>query len=233
MAIRVVVADDHDIVLSGVVLLLAARPGIEVVGQCANGEEAVELTRRLEPDVVVMDIQMPGLGGIEATRLIAQERADGDHLTKVLVLTTFSDDEIVYGALRAGASGLVLKRAGPQDLAAAIEHVASGNAWLDPRVAGAVINAMASEVRYGDPTSVLIHLTPREIEILRVMADGLDNGQIAERFVLSEATVRTHVSRVITKTGSRDRTQAVVLAYRLGLVVVDRRPGRPWAGASG
>lgn len=205
-------------------MLLTTQPGMDVVGEAGDGHDAVVIASRLQPDVVLMDVRMPGLDGIEATRLLTAERLDSaDRLVKVIVLTTFSDDEVVYGALRAGASGFLLKHAAPQDLTAAVLAVARGDAWIDSAVASRVIAALAS-TRPGTAHGVVGRLTPREREILVLMAEGRDNRDISSHLVLSEATVKTHVSRILMKTGSSGRTQAVVLAYQTGLVIP--RPSR-------
>jgi DNA-binding NarL/FixJ family response regulator len=226
MSIRVVVADDQPVVRAGLAMLLSAETDIDVVAEAANGQEAISQARRHRPDVVVMDVRMPVLDGVGATRILTADGPDDDWSPKVLILTTFSEDEAVYGALRAGASGFLLKHAAPHDLTAAIRHVAAGESWLDPSVAATVISALSMASSPGSAAGVVTRLTAREREILALMAEGLNNQEIAARLVLSEATVRTHVSRVIMKTGSRDRTQAVVLAYQSGLVV----PGRPRRG---
>ena len=214
MTISVVVAEDQPMVRAGIAMLLAAQPDIEVVGEAANGAEAIVLARSLRPDVVIMDLRMPGTDGIAATRTLAEDNADErDRLTKVLVLTTFDDDELVHGALRAGASGYLLKHAAPQDLIVAVRRIAAGDAWIDPAAAGQVIAALAGSAPLGDdPPETVERLTPREREVLVLMAEGLSNADIRDRLVLSEATVKTHVARIIMKTGSRDRTSAVVLA---------------------
>ncbi|MGN2638570.1 response regulator [Nocardia takedensis] len=223
MGITVIVADDQPLVRAGIAMLLTAEADIDVVGEASDGREVIELVAVHRPDVVLMDIQMPGMDGIAATRELTADNSSGrDHLTKVLVLTTFSDDDAVYGALRGGASGFLLKHAAPGDLAVAVRRVAAGESWIDPAVAARVIAALANSGRTGSHASELIdRLTPREREVLVLMAHGLSNNEIRQQLVLSEATVRTHVARVVMKTGSRDRTQAVVLAYRSGLVAPD------------
>jgi DNA-binding NarL/FixJ family response regulator len=210
-------------------MLLNAEPDIEVVAEAGDGAAAVTLAKEHTPDVVVMDVRMPGVDGVTATRTLTSDNAvsDPDRLIRVLMLTTFNDDEAVYAALRAGASGFLLKHAAPQDLVNAIKAVARGEAWLAPAVAVHVINALAkAQPQYQTPDTAFEHLTPRERDVLTLMAQGLSNGEIKERLVVSEATVKTHVARVLMKTGSRDRTQAVVTAYQCGLVV-------PGSGAPG
>lgn len=226
MSISIVIADDQPLIRAGIAMLLAAEPDMEVVGDVSDGTEAIQLARTRHPDVVLMDIRMPGMDGVAATRVLTEELGGNpDQLVKVLVLTTFNDDEVVYGALRAGASGFVLKHAAPKDLITAVRKVAAGEAWIDPAVAGKVIAAVAglSDFSAGAP-ALVGRLTPREREVLVLMAHGMSNAEIRDRLMLSEATVKTHVARVVMKTGSRDRTQAVVLAYQSGLVVPG--PGR-------
>lgn len=212
-------------------MLLTAQPDIAVVAEASDAESAVSAVRNHRPDVILMDIQMPGADGIEATRRLTGEPIDDpDRLTRVLILTTFADDDSLYPALRAGAHGYLLKHAAPQDLAAAVRRVAGGDFWLDPAVAGRVISRAASAVDHGQGAEQIRELlTPREVEVLELMAYGLSNREITERLVLSEATVKTHVARVVMKTGSRDRAQAVALAYQSGLVrggtVRDLSPG--------
>lgn len=220
--IDLLIADDDVLVRGGIAMLLAGESDVRVVGQAGSGEEAVRLAFALRPSVVLMDLRMPGLDGVEATRRIVDEPSQtGDELIRVLVLTTFSDDESVYSALRAGASGFLIKDTAPRFLLEAVRCVAAGEAWLDSAVAGQVIRALAAAPQ---PTSqsayegVLGRLTAREREVLQLMALGRSNAEIRDQLVVSEATVRTHVSRILMKTGSRDRTQAVVLAYRSGLV---------------
>jgi DNA-binding NarL/FixJ family response regulator len=224
VTISVVIADDQPMMRAGLVMLLTAEPDIEVVGEAADGAAAIRLARALRPDVVVMDLRMAGMDGVTATRALADVDEAPDYLTKVLVLTTFDDDELVYGALRAGASGYVLKHAAPQDLIVAVRRVAAGEAWIDPAVAGRVIAALAASDPYQrDQPERLQRLTPREREVLVLMAHGLSNVEIRDKLVVSEATVKTHVARIIMKTGSRDRTSAVVLAYQSGLVSAPKR----------
>jgi DNA-binding NarL/FixJ family response regulator len=221
VAISVVVADDHALIRAGIVMLLAAQPDIIVAGEAANGAEVLELVDEHHPDVVLMDLRMPGLDGIETTRRLTADPINGQHGTKVLVLTTFADDESVYPALRAGAHGYLLKHAAPQDLATAIRRVAGGDAWLDPSITGGVIERLAHVPEQAPDAGELITvLTPREREVLALIAQGLSNRQISEELVVSEATVKTHVARVIMKTGCRDRAQVVALAYRSGLIRV-------------
>jgi DNA-binding NarL/FixJ family response regulator len=223
--IRVLVADDDALVRGGIMMLLSAQAGIAVVGEASTGVEAVATARTTLPDVVLMDLRMPGLDGIAATRALTEDVAErADQLVKVLVLTTFNDDESVYGALRAGASGFLVKENAPALLLTAIRAVADGYDWLDPSVARQVIRALQVTPVSGTSSSSLVQLlTRREKEVLVLMAEGLSNSDICQRLTVSEATVRTHVSRILMKTGSRDRTQAVVLAYQSGLVRV--RPG--------
>lgn len=219
MSAGLIVADDQPLVRAGITMLLRAEPDFEVLAEASDGQEAVELAQAHHPDVVLMDARMPNLDGITATRLITAQNTDPDHLTKVLVLTTFNDDEVVYGALRAGASGFLLKHAAPKDLVTAVRTVAAGEAWIDPAVAGKVIAALASLPTPGQGSPQLLErLTPREREVLALLAYGLSSTEIKDRLVLSEATVKTHIARILLKTGSRDRAQAVVLAYQSGLV---------------
>jgi len=218
VSIRVVVADDQAMVREGFGALLAAQPGIEVAGLAANGREAVELGRRLRPDVVLMDIRMPVLDGLEATRALLGGRGALD--ARVLVLTTFDLDEYVYEALRAGASGFLLKDAGGDRLVDAVRTVAAGDALLAPSITRRLLADFASRPRPDrPPPERLAALTAREREVLVHVARGLSNAEIAEAFVLAEQTVKTHVGRILAKLGLRDRVQAVVLAYESGVVV--------------
>ncbi|MEU7647693.1 response regulator transcription factor [Streptomyces huasconensis] len=219
MTIRVLIADDQMMVREGFSVLLNAMPDIEVVGEAVNGREAIERVRELVPDVVLMDIRMPELNGIEATREIVAS----DDASKVLVLTTFDLDEYVYQALRAGASGFLLKDASARQLANGVRVVASGEALLAPTVTRRLItefsrlaetprlSAAVQAQQYGE-------LTERETEVLVLIAQGLSNAEIASRLVVAESTIKTHVSRVLVKLGLRDRTQAAVFAYEARLV---------------
>jgi DNA-binding NarL/FixJ family response regulator len=215
--IRVLVADDQTLVRAGFRVLVESAPDLEVVGEAGDGVEAVELARRELPDVVLMDIRMPRMDGLEATRrIVALDRAEG---IRVLVLTTFDLDEYVYEALRAGASGFLLKDTPPADLLAAIRVVAAGDALLAPSVTRRLIAEFA---RRPEPSAVtpaaLAALTDREREVLALVARGLSNAEIAELLVVSGATAKTHVSRVLAKLHARDRAQLVMLAYETGLV---------------
>ena len=212
--IRVLVADDQELVRTGFRLILAGEPGISVVGDAADGRAAVELTRRLRPDVVLMDIRMPVLDGLAATQALA---ADPDCASRVLVLTTFDDDGYVFAALEAGASGYLLKDAPAEQLVSAIHVVASGEAILAPAVTTRLVREVATRRRDPDCVRAVQRLSARETEVLGHVADGRSNAEIAAALVLSEATVKTHVGRILAKLGARDRVQAVVTAYRSGL----------------
>lgn len=215
-SIRVLVCDDQVLVRTGLVTIIDAQPDLEVAGECGDGQTAVDLAGRLNPDVVVMDVRMPVLDGIEATRLLAG--AEVPRPVKVLVVTTFNLDEYVYQALRAGASGFLLKDAPPAQLLHGIRTVASGAALLDPEVTRELVGKFATRIRPATPEQHDVPLTPRELEVLHLIADGLSNSEIAATLVLSPETVKTFVSRILTKLGLRDRVQAVVYAYRHGLV---------------
>jgi DNA-binding NarL/FixJ family response regulator len=217
---RVVIADDQEIVRAGFAALLATQPDLEVAGTAADGAQAVELCREVSPDVALMDVRMPTMDGIEATRRIV-----GGGGTRVLMLTTFDLDEYVYDALTAGASGFLLKDAPPHQLFEAVRVVAAGDALLAPSVTRRLIGEFARmRPRPAGRPDALRDLTPRETEVLRLVAEGLANAEIAERLVVSEETVKTHVSHILTKLALRDRTQAVVVAYESGLVVPRDEP---------
>ena len=218
MTIRVGLCDDQALVRDGLRVQLGLAEGIEVVGSAADGEQAIALARRERPDVLLMDIRMPVLDGIEATRRIVAETD-----VRVLVLTTFDLDEHVYGALAAGASGFLLKDATPEEIVQAVRVVAAGEALLAPSVTSRLVREFARRPTAGRARAEdLGGLTEREVEVLRLVAEGLSNAEIAERLVLSPATAKTHVSRILGKLGLRDRAQLVVHAYEAGLVV----PGR-------
>ncbi|WP_309029411.1 response regulator transcription factor [Streptomyces alfalfae] len=213
--IRVLVCDDQMLIRTGLVTIIDAQPDMEVAGECGDGRTGVDLARELRPDVVVMDIRMPVLDGLEATRLLAG--AAVPHPVKVLVVTTFNLDEYVYEALRAGASGFLLKDAPPDRLLHGIRTVATGAALLDPDVTRQLLGRYATRIRPPRGASGDLPLTPRELEVLRLIADGLSNSEIAAALVISQETVKTFVSRILTKLQLRDRVQAVVYAYRHGL----------------
>lgn len=219
--VRVLLVDDQALLRMGFALVLDAEDDIEVVGEAADGRAALEQVAALHPDVVLMDVRMPRMNGIEATeRIVAEHPA-----TRVLVLTTFDLDDYAFSALRAGAAGFLLKDSRPEELVAAIRSVASGDAVVSPRVTRRMLELFSDRLpRPGTPDdgaaapdARLAGLTPRELEVLGAVAEGLSNAEIAERFFLSEATVKTHVGRILAKLGVRDRVQAVVLAYETGL----------------
>jgi len=215
--IRVLLADDQALVRAGFRMILKAEPGLEVAGEAGDGSEAVLLARELGPDVVLMDVRMPVMDGIEATHRIV----DGEGAPRVLVLTTFDLDEYVYEALRAGASGFLLKDAPEEQLIAGIRIVADGGSLFAPTVTRRLIERFAGS-RPASPPPGLDELTPRELEVLQLVARGLSNAEIAGTLVVSEHTVKTHVARILMKLDLRDRVQAVVLAYEAGVV----RPGQ-------
>ena len=226
MTIRVAIVDDQALMRDGFAMILDAQPDIDVVGDAGEGRSGLELCRRTRPDVVLMDIRMPVLDGIEATRLIV---ADGGP-TKVLVLTTFDLDDYVYAALRAGASGYLLKDTPARELVAAVRVIAAGDALLSPSVTRRLIEEFAQRPEPHSAAAALPDdLTEREREALELLAHGLSNREIAAKMYIGEATAKTHVSRLLTKLGVRDRVQAVVLAYESGLV----RPGATGSEADG
>jgi DNA-binding NarL/FixJ family response regulator len=216
--IRIVVADDHEMVRSAFAGLLATQPDFTVVGTAADGAEAVRVSLEESPDVVLMDVRMPNVDGIEATRRLTRAAA-GDR-PRVLILTTFDLDEYVYDALRAGASGFLLKDVTAERLFDAVRVIAAGDALLAPAVTRRLITEFATHHRPDPaPLPAVASLTPRETEVLRLIAEGLSNQEIAARLTVTEETVKTHVSRILAKLSLRDRTQAVVMAYESGLVV--------------
>ena len=221
--IRVLIADDHELMRNGLRAILDAQQDIEVVGEAEHGALAVENAIRLHPDVVIMDIRMPRLDGIEATRRLAVQ---GEKAPRVLVLTTFDLDEYVYQALRAGAAGFLLKDTPPRQLADAVRPIAAGESLLAPAVTKRLIERYVSRPP-GDTArrERFAELTERELEVLQLITRGLSNAEIGARLFLSEATVKTHVTRILSKLGVRDRVQAVVLAYETGLVQPGEQPG--------
>lgn len=221
-AIRVAIVDDQAMVRQGFGALLDAQPDIEVVGTAADGSEVVELIRRSRPDVVLMDIRMPRMNGLDATR--AARATPGDP-PRIIILTTFDADEYVFEALRAGASGFLLKDATAEALVDAVRVVAQGEALLSPSVTRRLIADYAARPQGRSTDAVLSRLTERELEVMRAVATGASNAEIAEQLFLSEQTVKTHVSRVLTKLGLRDRTQMVVAAYESGLVTAGESAG--------
>jgi DNA-binding NarL/FixJ family response regulator len=213
--VRVLAADDQRVVREGLAMLLGLLPDVEVVGTAADGEEVLALAAELRPDVILMDLRMPRMDGVEATRRLRER----DPAVKVVVLTTYADDRSVLDALRAGALGYLTKDAGAAEIQQALHRVADGQAALDPAVQRHLVEAIADGVPSGPATAPLPDgLTPREAEVLTLIAAGLSNAEIAERLVVSEATVKSHVNHMLAKIGARDRAQAVGYAYRHGLV---------------
>ncbi|MDR3202757.1 MAG: response regulator transcription factor [Bifidobacteriaceae bacterium] len=218
--IRVVVADDQEMIRDGIGILLASSGEIEIAGEAGDGAQAVEAAARVEPDVIVMDIRMPRMDGIEATAAITAAKTAEDAAPRILILTTFDHDDYVYDALAAGASGFMLKDASARDLIEAVKVVHRGDALLAPSVTRRLLADLAGRRREGrapNPQAAAA-LTPRELDVLREVARGLSNGEIAQTLFLSEQTVKTHVGHILTKLAVRDRTQAVVFAYENGLV---------------
>jgi DNA-binding NarL/FixJ family response regulator len=223
--IRVLVVDDDRLTRAGLRLIIESDPDLKVIGEAANGQEAIQLTRALEPDVVLMDIRMPGVDGLQATRTIVNRVDEGP---RVLVLTTFELDEYVFGALREGASGFLLKRSSPEVLIEGIKVVAAGEGLLSPSVIRRLIDEFGHQLNSSTQLEApLDQLTPREREVLSLVASGLSNHEMATRLYISEATVKTHLKRILMKLGLRDRVQAVVLAYQVGLVEPRRSSNSP------
>jgi DNA-binding NarL/FixJ family response regulator len=231
--LRVIMADDQPLIRAGIAMLLDAEDDIQVVGEASNGAQAVEQAQTLQPDVVLMDVRMPGTDGVEATRQLTNDSfsRNPDKPVKVLILTTYNIDETVYAALRAGASGFLLKHAAPAELVRAVRAVAAGDGWLDPAVTRNLLREFAARPELNIPTPAeLQQLTPRECEVLVLVAHGLSNSEIADRLVIGEGTVKTHYGRILVKLGLRDRAQAVATAYQTGLVKPGSSP--PAAGAT-
>ena len=224
MTIRVLLCDDQALVRSGFRMILDERPGIEVVGEAEDGLQAIALAERRRPDVILMDVRMPNLDGIEATRRLVAAGSPA----RILILTTYDLDEHVYDAIRAGASGFLLKDARPTQLVEAIEVVAAGDALLAPAITRRLLDRFAEGGPTGrrEPFPALQSLTEREVEVLRLVATGMSNAELADRLFLSETTVKSHVSSVLRKLGLRDRVQAVVLAYEAGVVRAGERRER-------
>lgn len=225
MTVTVMIVDDQAMVRAGISLLLAGEEDLELVGEAGSGSEAVSEALRVKPDVVLMDVRMPGMDGVSATRRLVRENgSEADRLVRVLIMTTFDDEDVVVEALQAGASGYLLKHASPTEIADAVRRVSQGDTWLDATAASRLVDRLRPRVH--DRTDVTDALSAREQEVLRLVAAGLSNREIRDLLVLSEATVKTHVSRILLKTGSRDRAAAVALAYRSGFV----RPDDPLPG---
>jgi DNA-binding NarL/FixJ family response regulator len=220
VSVRVVVADDQELVRTGFRAILNAEPDIEVVGEASDGREAIEVARQLKPDVLLMDIRMPHVDGLEATRRIASDPEEG---LRVLILTTFDLDEYVYEALRSGASGFLLKDGPADQLLSAVRVIARGDALLAPQITRRLIAEFSRRLPPAARAEHLEALTQRELEVLKLIARGLSNAEIADELYVAETTVRSHVAHILTKLGLRDRVQAVVMAYEGGLV----RPGAP------
>jgi len=213
VTVRVAVADDQRVVREGLELVLRMLPDVDLVGSAGNGAEVVALVAEARPDVVLMDLRMPEVDGVEATRRIRAEHPE----VHVVVLTTYADDESVFAALRAGARGYLTKDAGAEEIARAIARVAAGDALLDPTVQARLLDRLDADHLVPSPAAPAAGLTARELEVLTLIADGLSNAEIAERLVVEESTVKTHVNRIFAKTGVRDRAQVVAYAYRTGL----------------
>jgi DNA-binding NarL/FixJ family response regulator len=216
--IRILLADDQELIRAGFRVVLESEDDLEVVGEAENGSEAVDLASLTSPDVILMDVRMPILDGIEATRRIRAAAIETEDAPRVLVLTTFDLDEHVYDALRAGASGFLLKDVKASRLVDAIRTVAAGDALIAPAITRRLVAEFAARPRKLERPPALADLTPRELEVLTLIAQGLSNREIAERLVVGEATIKTHVTRILAKLRLRDRVQAVVLAYESGLV---------------
>ena len=215
MSIRVVLVDDQSLIRAGFKMILEAEDDIEIVGEASNGEQGVVTTRQLQPDVVLMDVQMPMMDGLQATGLIVQEKSIR---SRIVILTTFERDDYVFEALRGGASGFLLKNSPPEELVHAVRVVASGDALLAPSVTRKVIETFIHQPTHHNNEVELRRLTERETEILRLLATGKSNSELASHLFVGEGTIKTHVSNLLTKLGLRDRMQAVIFAYESGLV---------------
>ncbi|HEX3931344.1 MAG TPA: response regulator transcription factor [Nocardioides sp.] len=227
-SIRVLIADDQTLVRTGFRMILSGEPDIDVVGEAANGQEAVDLSLKLHPDVVLMDVRMPGVDGIEATgRIVAHGRGTR---TRVLMLTTFDIDEYVYNALQAGASGFLLKDLAARQMVSAVRTVSAGDALLAPSITRRLIAEFAAPPNLSPGLNTL---TPRELDVLKLVARGMSNAEIAGQLFVSEATVKTHVARILAKLGIRDRVQAVVVAYESGVVTRRTPSAEPPTGLPG
>lgn len=225
MSLRILIADDQHLVRAGFRTILSTQPGLDVVGEAADGTEAVAMAGDLEPDVVLMDIRMPGLDGIEATRRIVSRGQPPE--IRVLILTTFDLDEYVYDAIQAGASGFLLKDSSPEQLTAAVRMVRQGDALLAPSITRRLIEEFATSRTSARPPAGLDQLSSREREVFTLVAHGLSNREIAGQLFVGETTVKTHVTRILAKLGLRDRVQVVVLAYETGVVAPGRTKGSP------
>jgi DNA-binding NarL/FixJ family response regulator len=222
MSITVVLIDDQELVRTGFRMILETEDGVEVVGEAADGEEGITVTRQLRPDVVLMDVQMPKIDGLEATRRIVQEEGLP---SRIVILTTFERDDYVFEALRAGASGFLLKNSPPEDLARAVRVVAGGDALLAPTVTRRVIEGFVQRPAPASAEVELGRLTERETEILQLLATGKSNAELAAHLYVGEGTIKTHVSHLLSKLGLRDRMQAVIFAYESGLIAPGRHRG--------
>ena len=225
-SIRVVLVDDEPLIRAGLRMILNIQPDIEVIGEAGNGAQAIEVAHELQPDIVLMDVRMPGMDGVTATERLLSETVDHpDHLVKVVILTTFNEDDAVYAALRAGASGFLLKGSQPEELVRALRAVASGDAWLDPPVARRLLADFKGRPdSHIPPPATMDQLTSRERDVLVLIAHGLTNADIAQHLILGTTTVKTHVGRIFMKLGLHDRAQAVATAYQCGLVHPGEHP---------
>jgi DNA-binding NarL/FixJ family response regulator len=213
--VTALIVDDQELVRSGLSLILRKQHGVVVVGECSDGDQVLEAVARYQPDVVVMDVRMKRVGGIEATRLLAESGGP-----PVLALTTFNDDDLLSGVLRAGAAGFVLKDSPAEELIRAVRTVGGGNSYLDPAVTARVLSAYRTSAADPPPSVPLTELTPRETDVLRLIAKGLTNGEIADELCISGVTVKTHIGRIFTKLGLRDRAAAIVFAYEQRIIAL-------------